>query len=71
MADNADFYFKSYTEWRDALTVRCNIKLTADYARERIASLENADDPHTQEFAQKYGQVYLQQVIAWFKQAAG
>lgn len=65
------FYFQTYTEWRDALTQRCNIKLTADYARSRIAALSDANDPHTQEFAAKYGEDYLKQVIEWFELSAG
>ena len=67
---NSHFYFQSYTEWRDALTTRCNIKLTPEYASERITSLENTNDPHTKEFKDKYGDDYLQQVIRWFKQSA-
>lgn len=69
MTDNTNFYFQNYQQWREALTVRCKINLTPEYAQERIASLENAADPHTKEFKQKYGDEYLQQVIAWFKQS--
>jgi hypothetical protein len=69
MSDTSHFYFQSYTEWRDALTQRCKINLTKDYARARIDSLRNDSDPHTQEFAAKYGDAYLQQVIQWFERA--
>ncbi|MBE1301391.1 MAG: hypothetical protein GJ680_16000 [Alteromonadaceae bacterium] len=69
MNDTSDFYFQSYEEWRAAITVRCNIKLTREYARERISALENPNDPHTQEFAEKFGKAYLQQVINWFARA--
>ena len=69
MSDTSHFYFQSYTEWRDALTQRCKINLTKDYARARIDSLRNGNDPHTQEFAAKYGDAYLQQVIQWFEHA--
>ncbi len=63
------FYFNSYPEWRDALTVRCGIRLTPEYSRERIAALENNSDRHTTEFVKCYGEAYRKQVIAWFKQA--
>jgi len=69
MNDTNDFYFQSYAEWRHALTERCKIDLTPDYARERVSALRNPDDPHTQEFTEKYGDAYLQQVIQWFEQA--
>ncbi|GLS26618.1 hypothetical protein [Marinibactrum halimedae] len=64
-----NFYFQSYEEWRHALTKRCNIDLTPDYARKRIAALRNSNDSHTKEFSAKYGQAYLKQVIQWFEQA--
>ena len=69
MANTSSFYFQSYDEWRNALTVQCKINLTADYARERINALSNVDDPQTREFAAKYGTDYLQQVIQWFTRA--
>jgi len=67
--DTSDFYFKSYGEWREALTERCNIKLTPDYARSRISALRDTGDRSTREFTAKYGEAYLQQVIQWFEQA--
>ena len=69
MSDNSTFYFQSYSEWRSALTERCNIRLTPDYARKRLAALNDNNDAHTKEFAEKYGDAYLQQVIQWFEQA--
>ncbi|MEM8885650.1 MAG: hypothetical protein AAGD14_16415 [Planctomycetota bacterium] len=69
MADTTDFYFGSYDEWRRALTERCGIKLTPDYARTRIAALQSGSDRTTQEFVAKYGEAYRQQVIRWFEQA--
>ena len=69
MPNTSDFYFKSYAEWQQAITVKCNIKLTADYIRSRISSLQNSSDKTTKEFTDKYGEVYLQQVIQWFEQA--
>lgn len=62
-------YFQSYSEWREALTVRCGIHLTPDYARERINALKNPSDRSTAEFIKCYGESYLRQVIAWFERA--
>lgn len=69
MTDTTEFYFQSFMEWRQALTERCNIKLTPEYARSRIAALQDPSDKVTQEFKSKYGEAYLQQVIKWFQQA--
>lgn len=69
MKDTTEFYFKDYQEWRHALTERCKIDLTPEYARARILALQDLSDRSTQEFKAKYGDAYLQQVIQWFEQA--
>ena len=69
MVDTNDFYFKSFEEWRQAITERCNIKLTPEYVRSRIAALQDPSEKTTQEFTAKYGTAYLSQVIQWFEQA--
>ncbi|MEM6791682.1 MAG: hypothetical protein AAF928_18900 [Myxococcota bacterium] len=69
MTEEANFYFQTYAEWREALTVRCGIALTPEYARERVAALRNPDEPTTRDFAAKYGDAYLRQVIEWFEKA--
>lgn len=69
MTAKDSFYFQSYAEWRHALTVRCGIRLTPEYARERLAALRDPSVPTTQDFLKKYGEAYLQQVIRWFQQA--
>ena len=70
MTDTSDFYFKSFSEWRHALTERCKINLTPEYARTRISALQDPSDKSTKEFKAKYGEAYLQQVIKWFEQAS-
>ncbi len=69
MTDRSNFYFQSYTEWRHALTARCRINLTPEYARTRLKALRNPSDPLTRDFTAKYGNAYLEQVIQWFEQA--
>jgi len=61
--------FTSFEEWRQAITERCKIQLTQEYTRSRITALQNASDKSTQEFTEKYGETYLQQVIEWFEMA--
>lgn len=67
---NKDFYFQTYSEWREALTRRCGIALTTSYAEERLAALQNTNDPTTAEFVRCYGDAYRKQVMAWFQRAA-
>lgn len=69
MTDSTNFYFRTYEEWRQALTERCKIDLTPDYARTRLTALRNPANPATRDFTAKYGEAYLQQVIKWFEQA--
>ena len=69
MKNNTGFYFTSYQEWHQAITIRCNIKLTPDYAEQRINALSNTSDPNTIEFVTKYGADYTNQVIQWFERA--
>ncbi len=69
MTDTRGFYFQSYEEWRHAITERCRIDLTPEYARARITALRNPGDSATREFTDLYGDAYLQQVIQWFEQA--
>ena len=69
MSDTSDFYFQNFADWRQAITERCNIDLTPEYARSRISALQDSADKTTQEFTAKYGEAYLNQVIQWFEQA--
>ncbi len=52
--------------WREFITRECGIELNADFARSRVESLSNPDDPATKAFTEKYGEAYLKQVIHWF-----
>ena len=69
MNDTSDFYFQSYAEWHQAITERCSIKLSADYVATRVDALSDSNGREAKEFADKYGEPYLQQVIQWFKQS--
>ena len=63
------FYFTTYQQWYDAITTRCNIQITPNYAEQRIQALSNSKDPNTKEFVNKYGQGYTNQIIQWFERA--
>ena len=62
-------YFETYDEWRDAMTNRCGLPLTATYCDERIQALQNGRDASTKDFVKLYGSAYLDRVVSWFERA--
>lgn len=60
----------SYERWRHCIEVRCNIRLTPMFIRERLAELQDDKHAKTQEFAKLYGADHLEQTITWFRRAA-
>jgi hypothetical protein len=62
-------YFEDYQEWHEAITVRCGLKLTADYCHERIAALREARDESSRAFVELYGAAYRDRVVSWFERA--
>lgn len=69
LSTNTSFYFSSYAQWYSAITTRCHIKVTPEYAQARISALLDLSDPHTREFKNMYGEDYLHQVVQWFETA--
>ena len=60
----------SYKQWRNCIEVRCKIRLTPAFIRERLAELQDNTHAKTREFARLYGADHLQQTITWFRRAA-
>ncbi|CAD7717536.1 hypothetical protein LMG31886_25290 [Xanthomonas hydrangeae] len=60
----------SYTAWRHCIEVDCAQRLTALFIAERLTSLRNSNDHHTQQFLRRWGQAHHQQVIGWFERAS-
>ncbi|MEM9701134.1 MAG: hypothetical protein AAF907_01670 [Planctomycetota bacterium] len=60
---------QSYEQWRQFTTVNCGIRLTGDYVQSRLQELRDAKRPATAEFAKKYGDDYLQNVINWLERS--
>ena len=60
----------SYKQWRSCIEVRCKIRLTPTFIRERLAELQDDKQAKTREFARLYGVDHLQRTIAWFRRAA-
>ena len=59
----------NYQTWHHCITVECEIKLTAEYVTERIASLQDSKDFRTQQFVKLYGDQHRKNVLTWFQQA--
>jgi len=59
----------SYDQWRQLITGPCGIKLTQAFVESRLEDLRDPTCLHTQQFLEKYGQEYLEQVIGWFETA--
>ncbi len=60
---------QSYEEWRHCIVVECGLELTPSFIEERISSLQNNNEYHTQQFVRLYGQLHHQKVLNWFMQA--
>lgn len=62
---------RTYDEWAHCITVDCGIPLTPDFARERIAALEDMSDHNTQRFIDRWGRAHHARTLGWFRKAAG
>ena len=60
----------SYEQWRTCIEVRCKIRLTPAFIRERLAELQDDKHAKTREFARLYGGDHLERTITWFRRAA-
>jgi hypothetical protein len=60
----------SYHQWRECMTIRCGIPLTAAYIETWLHKLQDTAHPRTLEFVRKYGEAYTYQIISWFELAA-
>ena len=59
----------TYEEWRDCITQKCGIPLTAAYIEERLRVLRSPRDAATVRFRKLYGQQQLDLTVRWFEQA--
>lgn len=62
--------FKTYHDWREAITVRCGLTLDRPYCEKRIAALADPSIPSTRSFLKSYGSAYRDQIVQWFTRAA-
>lgn len=62
---------KTYEQWRHCITVECSITLTAEYLEKRSSVLSDKTNKETLTFRKRYGEVHLDNIRRWFKQARG
>lgn len=66
---NSSIIPQNFQEWQHCIVVECGLQLTPDFINKRIASLQNSNEYHTQQFIRLYGPEYHQRVLGWFIQA--
>ena len=59
---------RTFEEWKSCIVNDCKNPLTAAFATQRLAVLENQAHPETRKFVELYGQAYLERIVYWFKQ---
>ncbi len=64
------FVPETYEDWKHCITVKCDIPLTTRYVHERIATLTDDRDFHTQKFIERWGSAHYKRTLEWFRRAA-
>lgn len=59
---------QSFEAWRHCITVDCGIALTPAFAKTRLTVYLNPDHPETKDFARRYGEQHLRNIISWLQQ---
>ena len=65
-----ELFPSNYASWRYCIEVKCNLALTPEYIRSRIAVLADSRHEESRRFARLYGESWREQVLAWFQRAA-
>ncbi len=58
---------QTFEEWKNCIINDCEINLTKDFAKKRLAVYENPTDKETVRFVKLYGKTHLENIIYWFK----
>jgi len=56
---------QTYEEWKNCIVHDCKIKLTKDFAQQRLAVYQNRANPETRKFISLYGEQHLQNITHW------
>lgn len=58
----------TFNDWKNCIENNCKIKLTKEFAQQRLNVYQDRKNQETQKFIQFYGEAHLQNIINWFKQ---
>jgi len=58
---------KTFEEWKNCITTDCKIKLTKQFAAQRLSVYQNRKNPETQKFISLYGEQHYTNIIHWLK----
>ena len=61
---------KSYDEWKQCITVKCEIPLTSQFIARRLAVYYDTSNAETKRFINLYGQAHYDNIILWYNRAA-
>ena len=59
---------QTFDQWKNCIEVDCKIKLTKEFAEQRLVVYQNPEHAETKKFLSLYGQQHLHNIINWFQQ---
>jgi hypothetical protein len=59
----------TYDAWRDCITRRCRIAITAEYVTGRVAAMSDERSPEMATFIRIYGDEHRRRVLGYFERA--
>jgi len=62
---------QDFESWKECIERHCRIRLTAAFARERLAVYSNRGLPETRQFIRLYGEDHYLRILDWFGRIAG
>lgn len=57
---------QTFDEWQNCIVNDCKINLTKDFAKQRLAVLQDEQNEETRKFITLYGAHHLSNIIRWF-----
>lgn len=61
---------QDFDNWKDCIQNKCKIRLTAEFAKQRLAIYNNQELRETQRFIELYGQEHYERIKEWFGKIA-
>lgn len=59
---------QTFEEWRYCIVHDCGIKLTKEFAAQRLEVYTDTNNTETKKFISLYGDQHLQNIVQWLKQ---